>query len=61
MQNRGMTLIKGTISNWMKGIAVLNCSVKMYSVLSLYLLCVQIIVVICVKSSKLIKHLLDLI
>ena len=56
-----MTLIKGTISNWMKGIAVLNCSVKMYSVLSLYLLCVQIIVVICVKSSKLIKHLLDLI
>ena len=50
----------------MKGVAVLNCSikdccVKMYSVLSLYLLCVQIMVVICVKSSKLIKHLLDLI
>ena len=33
----------------------------MYSVDRLYLLSVQIIVVICVESSKLIKHFLDLI
>ena len=40
---------------------MLNCCVEMYSVFRLYLLSVQIIVVICVESSKLIKHLLDLI
>jgi len=51
----------------MKCIVVLNCSIKFYCVSMysrvgrLYLLRVQIIVVICVKSSKLIKHVLDLI
>ena len=41
----------------MKGIPViLRCTVYVF----LYLLRVQIIVVICVKSSELIKHVLDL-
>ena len=50
----------GTIFHWITAILKFYCA-EMYSVDRLYLLSVQIIVVICVESSKLIKHFLDLI